>query len=359
MLPALLALSPEALTALEGLIASTATFFGIKELKEHSSDFDLGGGSSYIPLTQSNDLDLTKSSNSLDLSSLDNSSFNSKPNTSNVADNINTSVLKDVSSHSVPVLPTVSIVPENVPLSVENAINLLDVLKNNSAVLQKSLSVISQDLVAQFKAQMYESQVNAMGMQSINVRLDKLLTLLVAQNLYLKSIGEKIDNGADKVVTAINEFKTAIKEKEFQPVINNNINVDTQSVANEISFLRDVLSIVAQNSSSISSTFDDISDNIDTIAQAKVLEKENYEYMKTAKTYELSPDSVPALAPRDVLALSEAIKAHLNSQEAALDGSEIEDLENDFDTSDVVSQLFNFVGITKDIEKFKGDNNGS
>jgi len=92
---------------------------------------------------------------------------------------------------------------------------------------------------------------------------------------------------------------------------------------------------------------------LDTISKAKELEKEHYEFMKTPQTYTLSDETLPNLSPREVVALSEAIKAHLNSQEASLTGEELSDFENDFDLRDVLTQLFDFRGISEDISKIR------
>jgi len=103
--------------------------------------------------------------------------------------------------------------------------------------------------------------------------------------------------------------------------------------------------------SSIDNVAEILNTHLSKVAEAKELEKENYEYMKTPKTYTLSDEDLPKLSPRDVIALSEAVKAHLNSQEASLTGEDLEEFENDFDISDVLTKLFNFKGITQDIKE--------
>ena len=95
-----------------------------------------------------------------------------------------------------------------------------------------------------------------------------------------------------------------------------------------------------------------INEKISIVAEAKKLEKENYEYMKTPQTYKLSDEALPNIAPRDVIALSEAVKAYLNSQEASLTAEDLglEEYDNAFDVDNIL-KLFEFKGISEDINK--------
>jgi len=337
----MLALAYEFIQSLNSLRVALPVFFGLKEILSHHNDFGVDVSNVVIPV-ESNDLDLTKSSNSL---SLDGVFSNKKVSSVEYADKINNEVLSNISNFKVSSSTSldVDISPVKEPLELsDNSKTLLDVLKSNNTSLLKSLSVISQNMVAQTQAQVFQGQALAYGISSINERFDKFISLIGAQNLYLKSLIEILDDrlGDKSVSNSIDMLKEVIDKKNMQPIVETktDVNVDTKPIAD---------------------VFDVIKDDVKTIAKAKELEKENYEYMKTPKTYDLIDENIPALSPRDAIALSEVIKAHLNSQEAVLDGSEIEDLENDFDTGDIISQLFKFSGITKDIEKFKGDNNGS
>ncbi|NPA44163.1 MAG: hypothetical protein GXO49_01375, partial [Chlorobi bacterium] len=141
---------------------------------------------------------------------------------------------------------------------------------------------------------------------------------------------------------------------------------DVKSVSNDT-----LLSVLKENSNNLVSKIDSLVNSINALSvvfsqidfskinAVKELEKEHFEYMKTPQTYTLTDESLPKLAPRDVIALSEAVKAHLNSQEASLTGEELSDFENDLDVSNLITKLFEFKGITEDINNLPKDDNES
>ena len=104
-----------------------------------------------------------------------------------------------------------------------------------------------------------------------------------------------------------------------------------------------------------------LENHLSKISEAKELEKEHYEFMKTPRPYNIEDvaNSVPDISPREAMALSSLINSHLLSQEATLSAEDLELDDYDIDFNEVIAKLFNFEGISKDIEKFKGGNNGS
>ena len=238
--------------------------------------------------------------------------------------------------------------------SVSSGDNLLSVLKNNNELLVNRLTSIDKSMQNIVGILVYLSQFT---FENINLSLRSIadaLVLLSVSGLNLNVVnnvaggvvsdfskGDSIPvDGNDFGSTDSDVFGFGSTDSEAFGFSDEDIGVDTDDI------------FVRNNLNELVSVLDK---HLSKVVEAKKLEKEHYEFMKTPQTYELSSNGLPKLAPRDVIALSEAVKAHLNSQEAELDGSELEDFENDFDLGDVLTQLFNFKGITEDINKFKED----
>jgi len=155
--------------------------------------------------------------------------------------------------------------------------------------------------------------------------------------------------------TTITRLRDTIKEKNMSPSVSVTPKIDVQSPAVEV-YNNPVVPDVIIRTKEIADVLDD---HLSKIAAAKELEKDHYEFLKTPKDYHLSDEALPKLSPRDVTALSEAIKAHLNSQEATITADDfgLDDYDVDFD--DLINQLFQFKGIVDDLEKIKKDSDGS
>jgi hypothetical protein len=214
--------------------------------------------------------------------------------------------------------------------------NLIDVMKSNTKTLSTVLTALNNTVANGVVANSAVLGVIAKGLNGLVNEIKNLNKILVLNGINNSNIANAVSN---------------LKLEA------GSINIDNSKINEFIDFLK-LNGFQIKNSA--------IENSLNVVAQAKVLEKENFEYMKTPQTYTLSDEALPELAPRDVIALSEAVKAHLNSQEASITGDEISEFENDFDLGDVLTKLFNFKGITGDIneinEKLKeneGVENGS
>ena len=207
---------------------------------------------------------------------------------------------------------------KNIPLKeeqldlsfIENSSNLIDVLKNNNVAHINVLSAL----------------VNSVT--SLGVINSVFSPQLISE---IKKLNETLGLIPASLLSVSDAIKSTFSEKTDNLVLN------------------DFVEYIKMNGLEIKNT--EIENSLKIVSQAKILEKENYEYMKTPKTYSLSDESLPTLAPRDVIALSEAVKAHLNSQEASITAEDVGFNDYDLDLSSVLQSLFNFEGITKDINK--------
>ena len=251
--------------------------------------------------------------------------------------------------------------------SVSSGDNLLSVLKSNNELLVNRLTSIDKSMQNIVGVLTYLAQYS---FENINLSLRSIADALVLSSVsglnsnVIENVGNDVVNDFSKknlnvpggnvddsgacafgfCSTGSEAFGFGSTGPEAFGFGDENIGVDTDDI-----FVKNNVNIDLNKLVSV------LDKHLSEVAEAKKLEKEHYEFMKTPQTYELSSNGLPKLAPRDVIALSEAVKAHLNSQEAELDGSELEDFENDFDLGDVLTQLFNFKGITEDINKFKED----
>jgi len=214
---------------------------------------------------------------------------------------------------------------QKVDLSVDySSETLLDVLKSNNLSLVKSITA----LINSISSVSVSSSVVGVKISKELENLNKLLEALVVS---VSSGVMSNDKYNELKLAKLSEFVNSLSNLEVTPDVSvvNNINID------------DLVKVLDEKLSNLS--------------EAKELEKEYYEYMKTPKSYSLVDESLPNLAPRDVVALSEAVKAHLNSQEASLTADDVGVDDYDVDISSFLSKLFNFEGIVKDIEKIKGE----
>ena len=257
-----------------------------------------------------------------------------------------------------------------------NGKTLLDVLEDNG----KMLVPISQNLssIAFVFAQMlpmiyFELQKlresSVANTASLSVLLSSIAKNIDYSNIIHSEVVGQLSDIVDRLSkidvsiidfqassnTTITHLENTIKEKSFDAHTSVNPTIKVQSPAVEVQNNVPVPDVFVR--------FDEFADILDNhlskIAAAKELEKDHYEFLKTPKDYTLTDQALPKLSPREVAALSEAIKAHLNSQEATItaDDFALDDYDVDFD--DLINQLFQFKGIVDDLEKIKKDSNGS
>ena len=255
------------------------------------------------------------------------------------------------------------VLPINLPTTGEDTSvssdTLIDVLKSNANGLQFQLSRINDTLALVndnlFKVyNRFDSHSRMMSgyFYFLGLAFANYISVFVEQ---LSGLSSSVDNSSivevlDKLNSgSLSSVANAIDKLGF-------LNKDT---ALSISSVSNVISSLVGSVTSISDKMSVLNDYMSIISSAKSLEKEHYEYMKTPKTYTLSDEALPNLAPRDVIALSEAVKAHLNSQEASLtvDDLGLEEYDNAFDVENIL-QLFKFEGISKDLDEMSKFLNG-
>ena len=226
---------------------------------------------------------------------------------------------------------------------VSSGENLLDLLKSNNKELIKTLNtdaikflqvlgVISNSITALSVSNALAGAKIVDEIKALREAVSLLpLTIMAQSKENTAVLSNVISNGFDRLSSSVSKNV---------PVVNVTNDVPVPSVENNI----DIQSLV-----------DVLNDKLGIVAQAKELEKENYEYMKSPQSYHLVDEDLPNLAPRDVIALSEAVKAHLNSQEASLTAEDVGVDDYDIDFGDSIMKLFNFVGISNDINKMGGN----
>ena len=204
---------------------------------------------------------------------------------------------------------------------------LLDVLKGNTDKIASILTALNNTVVSGATT----FALLPIALKDISNNIKSLNESILLNNLALSNIYKAINSGVDVRFFGFNDFLEALKGFKVETYVENKT---------------DVSGIVEAIKGIDLST---INEKMSVIAEAKELEKEHFEFMKTPKTYTLTDEALPNLSPREVMALSEAVKAHLNSQEASLTGEELGLDDYDFDLNDVLMKLFNFEGIVKDI----------
>ena len=334
------------------LFFSLLSFFGVKSFHDKFKDDipNLFGDSSSDVIKIGNDWsDDTRSSNpapsiSGDLDDVIKVGDDESENIDNIDDVVKIgemalqNLLKksEVSSNSVPdissAIDTISIpLPEVNEGSNENVNtdNLLGVLKANNLSLQ---NVINDNF--------------AKLLQVLGVLSNTLTSIAVSNSVTLPKIVNEISllrgvlNDVGLAIVSLAERPVVVKST---PQVNVENNVETPTINNNI----DIQSLV-----------DVLSDKLGVVAQAKELEKEHYEFMKTPKSYNVESvaNSVPNISPREAIALNNLVNSHLLSQEATLTGEDLDLDDYDFDFSDVIAKLFNFKGISEDVRNLGGDN---
>ncbi len=254
-----------------------------------------------------------------DLSNVDDYVLRKLQNYNKFTENVNSDVL----------VKNLPLKEEQIDISlVENSSNLLDVLKNNNISLIKAVTSLVNSVSS-------VSVVNSIAGYHIYDELRKLNSFLNLIPISLISISKNLKDISDNdIVSVLSNMTDVLSKKELEVNVSNNFDIKS---------LVDVLNT-----------------HLSKVAEAKNAEKEYYDYLKTPTSYKLTDEALPNLSPREVMALSEAIKAHLNSQEATITAEDLGLEDYDIDFGDVLGKLFNFEGISKDIEKFnQGGNDGS
>lgn len=353
------------------LLSAVLSFFGVKAFHDKVSgdipSFSTGG-SDVIPITSSDDVDETKPSNPVftydDILSNDsgsNSGDISKLNSSDI-DKYVLQKLADIGSSSV-----------DKTLSKFNVSDLsldFDLSSLENADSEDSSSS-SDTLIGLLKAN------NKSLLKTLDTDTLKVIQVLGALSNAVASVAVSTSVAGAKVVSELVALREAVsvlpltimaQSKENTAVLSNVISSGFNQLVSSMSQSAPVVNVTNEvnpasvdinNNIDIQSLVDVLNNHLGVVADAKVLEKENYEYMKTPQSYSLVDDDLPQLAPRDVFALSEAVKAHLNSQEASLTAEDIGVDDYDLDFGDNLLKLFNFVGISSDINKMGGNDNGS
>jgi len=177
----------------------------------------------------------------------------------------------------------------------------------------KSISNTSVDSVPDVKSFVKSEKIDL----SFVKNSETLIDVLKNNNLVLSKLLGSLVNSISAVATA-------------------NSVVGSQLVK-EISLLREAISVLPLS--------------LTNLSKAKGKEAEYYDYLKTPKSYDLVDEELPVLAPRDIMTLSEAVKAHLNSQEASLTADDVGIDDYDVDLNELILKLFNFKGISGDVSK--------
>ena len=356
MLPALLLAYPEAFALTSSLLA----FFGFKKLYDKNKDnfSNLFGNNdndvinirdgwsddtkSTIPASLVGDIDVIgKDDGVVKVGSGDNDVSNDNVNLDEISKigEIALQKLLNLSKNNIGSIPDISssIDTLSIPLpKVDEDIgdidtnNLLGLLKANNLALQK---VINDNFVGL--------------LQVLGVISNSLSSIAVSNSITLPKIANEVSLLRD----AINNLGLAIISLAERPVVVRNV-VDTPQVKVENKVETPSVNF------DLNSLVDVLGEKLGIIAQAKELEKEHYEFMKTPRSYNIEDiaNFVPDISPREAIALSNLVNSHLLSQEATLSAEDLELDDYDIDFNEVIAKLFNFEGISKDIEKFKGGN---
>ena len=354
MLPALLLAYPE-ITALTTAVLS---FIGIKKFRDlHKDDIsNLFGDNSGVVKISNDWSDDTKSTKpmpnviSLPDSGGDVISANSS-NDDNVVPDLSSVVdvgkyivsnLKSLDNSDVSVpdlassLKSVSIslpkVDENVDDDVDEN-TLIGLLKSNNIALRKT---IDADFLK--------------VLQVLGVIANSVSAMSVSTPIALG----KIANEVSLLKEAFFSVALAILSLANRPVVVRNI-VDTPNVTVENNVETPSVNF------NLEELVNTLNDRLSPVAESHKSIKDYYDFLKKPVSYNIEDiaNSVPDISPREAMAINNLVNAHLSSQEATLSAEDLGLDDYDIDLGDVIAKLFNFEGISKDIEKFKEDDNGS
>ena len=237
---------------------------------------------------------------------------------------------------------------------------LLDVMRLNNENLLKVLVPIANAFVASSVVQFSILPVIANEMQkmkevqiSSSVSFSVLLSQIVKQ---LSSISQVIDVSNVIKSEQIGQFTDMLQKVQEIKEALTDIDITIGSKQMSIDFAPNNNVAVDVDIDGLKSVLDK---HLSKVAEAKELEKEHYEFMRTPVKYDLAADDVPEVSPREAIAMSESIKAHLNSQEASLSAEDLNLDDYDIDFDSLMQTLFRFKGIVADIQRMQGGDNGS
>jgi len=232
---------------------------------------------------------------------------------------------------------------------------LLSVLESNGQNLLKTLVPLSNNIASFALVHSVSMPVVADELRKIressvasSVAVSVLLSDIVKQ---LSSIAQLIDVSNIVKSEQIGQLSDLVQklDKINDTLDTIHITIDSKS------FQVNAPDVTVQNSLDFSDIKDVLDNHLGKVAEAKELEKDYYEFLKTPKKFDLFVDDVPEIAPREAIAMSESIKAHLNSQEASLTSDDLGLDDYDVDFDDLMNELFKFQGIVNDLKKINGD----
>lgn len=245
------------------------------------------------------------------LNSLDSSSDVSVPDIDSVLESVSVS------------LPNVS----DVDVSVDDS-NLISLLKSNNIALRNTLDANFVRFL-----QVLGVIANSVSAMSISIPI---------------ALG-KVSNELSSLKEVFSTLSLAMLALANKPVeINNNVDVSEPNVS-------------VSNNINLDELVDVLNDKLSNVSESHFAIKEYLEYLKNPVNVNVDSvaNNIPNVSVRDAIAFANLINSHLLAQEATISSDDLGLDDYDIDLSDVLGKLFNFEGISKDIDKMKGDGNGS